>query len=754
MSKIKISIDAPILPADSNITHVSTSWQISTYPDFSLRDYYVYESLNDKNNLLVNYYVTDNLDQPVYVRIQYNFSNNTSSKWSRVIPVRGDQIGLKLSSTVVLTPVVEANVVINNRSKNIVINAEPMKLYSGVGNHKSTSWYIIDSDNFEIFKREKDEDNLTSMTIDASILDPNKAYQVKVKYHTDTNTDSLFGKTLLTTETSDNDLFDLKIKSSLLVDNIIYFGLSLYTNEFNNIDIIIKNSAGITVASNLNQTTTTPNVSTNGLSLIEEYCIYARVRFTSGVATNFKKIWCGKLDDNAVLPKDRNTKYVNQYTFTQEFLLKGATTQSTIEMFNGAVLLTKHTDNNIYYYTQYGDTLIERGVSGKLDGYNDIMDLQYVNILPLTNGKILIDYYAVSEVHSGSPLYNNIVSNASGTSDITIVDDGKNIIKYNSKFALFSYNQTNNTMTLEATKFRLDESYSTSVNNSIVVYKTHAYYIPAEMSDGTDLKIRKLDLATLDITDVVSLPVTGIKNQANLAMLDDNNILFLGGNSATYENDDKEIVSDRINNDLYKYNITTGAFRQLSHLPSTITNDHYALQTYVMRNYHIMIVNGVKNGPALGDQTTHVYLPDTDEFVKYDNDMPDSMSYRNTIRYRNGDISRISSRVEDPQIVYLYPTERIGGVDINTNTSIDLITNLVVDKNEVTTITNPYLYDTVDINGTSDSDTGYLHWQRDDEVIVFKYTDLLVPHDRTMTQEEASKYDNITILDGAHLYIV
>jgi len=754
MSKIKISIDAPILPAASGITHVSTSWQISTYPDFSLRDYYVYESLEDTNNLLVNYYVTDNLDQPVYVRIQYNFSNNTSSKWSRVIPVRGDQIGLKLSSTVVLTPVVEAKIVVNNRSKNIVINAEPMKLYSGIGNHKSTSWYIIDSDNFEIFKREKDEDNLTNMTVDAGMLDSNKAYQVKVKYHTDTNTDSLFGKALLTTETSNNDLFDLKIKSNLLIDNIVYFGLSLYTNEFNNIDIIIKNSAGITVANNLNQSTTTPSINTDGLSLLEEYCIYSRVRFTSGVVTSFKKIWCGKLSDNAVLPKDRNTNYVNEYTFTQEFLIKGATTQSSIEMFNGAVLLTKHTDNNIYYYTQYGDTLVERGISGKLDGYNDLMDLQYVNILPLANGKILIDYYAVSEVHSGSPLYNDIIANASGNSDITVVDDGENIIKYNSKFALFSYNQTNNTMTLISTKFRLDESYSTSVNNSMVVYKNYAYYIPAEMSDGTDLKLKKLDLATLDITDVAALPVTGIKNQANLTMLDDNNMLFLGGNSTTYENTDKEIVSDRINNELYKYNITTGSFIQLSNLPSTITNDHYSLQTYVMRNYDVMIVNSVKNGPALGDQTTHVYEPDTDTFVKYDNDMPDSMSYRNTIRYRNGDISRISSRVNDPQVVYLYPAERVGGVDINTNTSIDLITNLVVGTNEVITITNPYLYDSINIDGTSDSDTGYLHWQKDDEIIVFKYTDLLVTHDRTLTEAEASQYDNITILDGAHLYIV
>jgi len=134
--------------------------------------------------------------------------------------------------------------------------------------------------------------------------------------------------------------------------------------------------------------------------------------------------------------------------------------------------------------------------------------------------------------------------------------------------------------------------------------------------------------------------------------------------------------------------------------------------------------------------------------------MPDGMSYRNTTRYRNSDISRISSRVDDPQVVYLYPTERIGGVNINTNTSIDLVTNLVVNTNEVITITNPYLYDTININGTSNTDTGYLHWQKGDEVIVFKYTDLLVTHDRTLTGLETSKYENITILDGAHLYVV
>jgi len=751
MANIKISIDAPILPDGSGLVHESTDWRISRYPDFTRTEYLVYESLADTENLTTLYY-NDELDTALYVIVRYNYNNGLSSEWSRTIPIKSGQVGFKVSSTVVLTPKVDAKVLITNRTKEVKIESSPMKLYAGVGEHIATSYLIEDGNGNVVFSREEDKENLTSLTLNYDFFKDDKVFVVRVKYHTDVNVESNYGTYLLDTDITNNNVYDVKLVNTPKLESDVYLEVIPFVSDFYSMDVIIQDLNGLTVASNLGQTTLTPVISTNGLSIGEDYCILTRMRFTNNVVSPYYKVWCGSLVDNVILPKDPNATYINEYTFTQEFLLKGYTVQSSIELVNGDILLTKHHDNNIYYYTMYADTLVERGIVGSLNGYSDLMDEQYLNFIPLSNGKFIIDYYAVSEVHSGSPLYNDIISGDTD-STVTIVDDGENIIKYAPRFALFSYDPVNHILTKEQEVIREDEEYTTSVANSYEVMGDYIYYIPAMYSDGSTLSIRTVNINDLTITTKEVLPDENIKAYANLAYYSPTQLMITGGATLPYQVDNNPITADRVNDIVWLYDINTGTYIELTTLPAMDTS-LFCLQSYVLRNYDIMFVNGVYSGASLGNQDTYIYDVSEQTFIVQNIDMFDSMAYRNTVRLRKGDVLRISSRTTDPQLVYLYPATRADEIIIASNDSVDRVTNLVVNAGETITITNPYLYDTVDVLGTSDTDTGVLQWLDGETILEFRYKDLLVPHDRTLTESEAAKYDTITTLAGATLTVV
>jgi len=753
-NNIKISIDAPVLPDGANLTHVSTSWQLSRYPDFSLTEYLVYESLEDTEKLTTLFYSNADLSTSLYCRTRYHFDNGLACDWSRTIPVKSDQIGLKLSNTVVITPIAQASVDVKRTSSTVTIETNPFKLYNGVGNHSATTWVIQDSLGNKLLNREKDADNLTKLTIDASMLDADKVYFVKAKHHTDTNSDSNFGTYLLGTDIKSDNVFEAEVVGIPISNSLIYLRVSMYKSDFYTVDVIIKDVNGLTIKVNLDQPTLNPTIDTDGLNLTDTYCIEVRVKFTNGVYTPYHNVWCGRLYNNDVLPKDPNAVYLNDYTYTHELFLKGATAQSSIELYDGTILLTKQSDNNIYRYTMYSDNLVETSIAGELTGSDDIMDRQYVNIIPLVNGRVLIDYNAISIVHSGSPLYQQVLDDPTQSGLVTLVDDGENIVKYAPRFALFDYDPVGKVLNLIKMVSRRDELYGSAVTNSMGVIGNYMYYVPGELVNSDTLSIRRLDVTTLDIVVLAEHPVSDVKANLSLSTIDDNTLLVLGGSYTPTEDDNHALVSTRVTNKIYSYNIAANIYTEVATLPSGLSLDVYSIQAYVMRNYNIVLFNGVSGGPLLGDQSSAVYNVTTNEVTLYANDNFDSMSYRNTIRLRNGDILRISSRISDPQIIYMYPVERTEEIAIIENNEVDVVTDLVVAANNITYIENPYMYDTITINGTSDDDTGLLQWQSGDEILEFRYRDLLLTRDTTMTESETEQYDTITQLEGVTLTVV
>lgn len=737
---LKLSIDKLQIPDGSSLVHESTSWEVSKLPDFSNVDTLILQSLQDSNNLYSYSLAYDmRKNEPLYIRTKFHFNNGKSSNWSKIVPLNPEQVGIKLSSTILVTPVVKVNVeYTNNLNGEIEITTSDMRLYGGVGNHTCTTWEIIDSDGEILFFREKDYDNLTSIKIDGSVLKENKAYFIKAKHHTDTNGNSNYGQTIITTFTGNTPLFNLYSPYTLVPNRWMYFELRLLTTEFKNIDIIITNELGDTVSSNLTQTSKIPRIYSGDLKPFHRYTIKARINLIGGSPTEYKNIVTTMIRPNQLINYNDTINYNNKQSYIQEILLNSSTTQSSNENYAGDILLGKHQDENIYSYKLINGKLVELGTAMTLDGDRKNMRKPYINFLPLHNGRMLIDY----------------------ASDV--VDS----IYRKPVFKVYEFNPITHKFLPLHTINRDNERGSTALSASAAAMKSNIlYYVPSGMVDSagekTELKLRRYDTVNNVMLDDIDLPIN-VKRHVNL-IVDKNDNLFLFGGSNNSINDtttdnplDNIATYQRDNNGVYQFNTVSGVWTKVSEFPTSIPVSLYNFQAYLRRDEKIVLFNAVSSGPSLGNQDTYVYDPILKTFQIDTNDFSDNLQYKNSIVLKNGEVLRISSRALDPQKVYKYITNTISVEDIKDNTTIDAINDLVVPAGKTITIESPYRFNTIKVEGTNETDTGLLQWLDGDKLHEFRYNDLIITRDTTITQDlyiGIKEWDSITILEDAHLEI-
>jgi len=739
--ELVVDIDSPIVEEGTDVTHTGTSWQITRFPDMTKREYFIIESLNDTENLLQYKYDIDiNETESLYVRTKYHFSNGLSSRWSKIVPLRSDQIGVKLSSTVLSTPLVEFEINhVDTIYTELTLKTNDMQLYAGAGNHKSTTWNITDIDGKVIFNREKDEDNLTSITIDAKILKPNKVYAIKAKHHTDSNADSNFGKVYLTTHNGETSLFEIVPGNRMVPNRYVYCKLSVYTNKFSRVDLIIKDSKGNIVASNLDQLSRTPRIFTGDLKLYNNYSLYARITLVDGTKTQYKHVVSEIMVPNTLIDMSNNINYLGKYSFNQELLLGGLTVQSTSETYAGDIFYTKHNDNNIYRFKYNSQSkLSQMEVAATLDGDYDLFDKPYINIVPMFDGRIIVDYSAD-------------------------LKDGK---VRRSTFKQFEYNNITKVLQEINVLHRDNELYGTATTTSAVpVHKNFLYYIPNKEidNDGNSIPLRMkiLDAESFVMDEIIDLPYS-VTRHATLVRVDNSKLLLVGGSNEEVVDTSGEVwrehVTDwkRYTNDIYVFDIPTKTWSKVGELPADTPEDLYAFQGYLRRDRKIVLFNSVDSGSTVGNQD--VYIIDTVDYsvTKDSIDEADNLIYRNSIVLNNGDILRISSRVLDPQKVYRYVSDTLSDEQLIDNDVIDVITDLIVKPGQEITIESPYRYTSITIEGTSYEDSGVLKWIDGDRVREFRYRDKIVTRPEDFTNnlyDPTITWDTLTILEDAYFNI-
>ncbi|MCI4436933.1 MAG: hypothetical protein JHC33_09025 [Ignisphaera sp.] len=297
--------------------------------------------------------------------------------------------------------------------------------------------------------------------------------------------------------------------------------------------------------------------------------------------------------------------------------------------------------------------------------------------------------------------------------------------------------------------------YSPAATASIIPYiDNNVYFIPYTETlngDNIDLSLYMLDTETFLVNKVTELPFKA-KCGVSLASDVSNNLYILGG-SDIQENG---LPTDRTNNKIYHYDVGKKLMTEYATLPTEISPGLHTLQCYMRADGNIVGFNSVSSGSSLGNQDAIVINTKTSIVTTEASDTSDNLPYRVTISLANGDFLRVSSRVLDPQTVYLYVSDTITSDKIKTdNVTLSNITDIVVNANEVVTIETLLGINSITIKGTSSVDTGILRWLSSDSVISFDYKDLIIFDNKTLTQQLANDggWRSYNVINGKTLTI-
>lgn len=741
MRVIKVRLDPPVLPEDGSLTLTATSYQISKDFEYKKQDNIVYEDLKNTTDLFYKKVKVDvNDTTTLYIRVKYHFqyfdtaTNQMLEKetiWSRPVPVSENDNRLKLSSSIVNTP--NLNVDIDDENKLIEISSSDFSMYSGFGTHQATTWRIEDLNNTLYFSREKDIDNLKSITADDN-LESGKIYKVMCKYVASDNTESNYGSKLLSNYTPFTEQFSFDAPEDFVNGRKFYFRIKLWTRGFQFYDFkIVSKSTGEEVLTLNNQTTTTNMIKYTkpNYFIVEDYEFFVRLTFKNrgdSYQTEWTKVLERSLAVNTIYLNRPKTIYADKFDTLETvpgLPTNGITCIATRELFDNKVICSDFASKNLWLYTTEENTLKRIKL---LYSFEDDLDLDYMNIIQLPNHDILVD----------AIVYKNNKQKCSA-------------------FYIFEYNPIKQELELTGSYVRGDERYGTSMSNSLVITKDgNAWYVPAYQTDGKtddrqELKLRRFNTSSLIVDREISLP---FKARYNVGMFIDfeNKIYVHSGsiiNKYATESGDRTEVWERSNNKIYQFDVTTESFTEYTEFPTEVPENVYCLQAYLRQDNKVIFFNACHSGKALEYNKFIVLNLENKTFNITNYNGTINVPMRTTLRLKSGDIIRVTAMLRDPQKVLVYRSNSREAVEIpNFDTVEKESTDLIVTDGETVIIEDLYKFKNIDIQGT-----GVVKWYRPQGVTILTSKTYICNNDNmfTSTTFNGRKYDSVLILDGNQL---
>lgn len=461
----------PFIPAGSDHKHAGTEIQVSLSPLFEEDKIIASKVVSLPENILyINIELELSLDDVVYTRYRYLFDSKTTptgnpdtyvrDDWSRISSLYGDQEGFRYDSTVLTTPVVEVN-----ESRTSILNeyltatVDGFKVLVGVGKHAYTTWVVVDTDGNEVFCRKKDADNLTSIRLPFSIFQHQKLYSIRAKFHTDTNAESNYGGVMYNPLILNASKIKLTPVLPFTVGQSLQYRVAIFASNAVSLHIKIYESVtdGEILRITKDVTPITNNVVIDSSQLVKgaRYIVKAYAKVNDGTgpySTPLEYIHDFVFQDTTLYPIIHSSNYPGKYTLLNE-IGQGNTCIVSRELKNGTFILGANGKTGFKLYAKYGDAIRTTGMEVELPTHvtEANMEMPYINVLPMYNDHVMINYAIYSDGHYKSSvwaLYNvNLVS---------------------SKFTLVSY------------KIFDDEHLATSLSSSAVVGKdNYVYYVPA-----------------------------------------------------------------------------------------------------------------------------------------------------------------------------------------------------------------------------------------------------------------------------------
>lgn len=733
MKNVSISCENIGLTVPNGLTHVATTWQVAKYPNFNNKYYLIKELLFSKTNIL-NYTLPVNVlnDDRIHFRVKWHFSNGSSSKWSKVVSQDIERDPWFEETVVIASPDIKAKICyVDNIEGELVVTIPPIRYFSGSGTHVKTHIKLIDSEENSVINEVRDGNNVEFRYPITTVTD-NEAYSFSIAYEDNNGRVSNSGLLVFNTFIADSKYFLITREGNLVDNKPLYFNVEPLTTQFDGVVISVADEDTHTVALETEeQKTLVPSLFVTGLNSETIYEVNAKIKLREDdIYSPEVNVFKGIVIENKLIDIVPGFPYLDLFDYRQELSQKGLTVQSSNQLSDGTILLGKNSDNKIYRYQLIDKVLYEDKAVITLPS-NEVIGIPYTNIIRLYNGDVVINYGA-------------------NTSSLT---NQSTVWRY------YEYNPIDKVFTETHNKKDSKQWLSTAVSSSVFVDQDDImYYVPARMVDvnkqDENLKMFKMDSSNFEVLEEIELPFTA-KRHVSISMVDKYRFIVYGG-SVEHTIIDRIYNWYRDNNDIYMYDIRTGVFTKVAEFPVDVPNTFYNFQGYLRRDGKITMFNSIRNGVSTGDQRTVIFNPEDNSVTLMDNDFSDNLLYRSTVTLNSGDALRISARVKDPQYVYNYISNTKTADQIGEHVGeTEVIRNLVVEPGTIVNIERAQEYTSIRVLGTSDSDTGILRVQVEDTVEEYKWNDLLVTRDLTMTQAEYDMvpWRTVTILPGVMLTI-
>jgi len=201
MAIIKLAIRSVKLPSKKTLK--SVDYQISTDGQFTDKDFIV-NIQKDKKYLTGREFDLDFTVQDIYYgRVRLNFNEEGEKEdyyQGRPVIITRSGDGFSHNNAVIVTPSLSIDCDVNNSELGgFNVTASDFILFSGVGDHKCTNWFVRDTNGTVKWQREQDDANLTSIRIPNDVLDGNRHYTIEAVYISTGNQRSNIGKLIIKT---------------------------------------------------------------------------------------------------------------------------------------------------------------------------------------------------------------------------------------------------------------------------------------------------------------------------------------------------------------------------------------------------------------------------------------------------------------------------------------------------------------------------------------------------------------------------
>ena len=708
MKSIRIKVDVPQIPSELNLKHIATSYKISKDPNMQDDSKVIFEVNEDTINLyeiIVDANILSN--ETVYVSTRYHYIDgdfvNYPSKWSLPSPINPNRHGITYPYTILYTPKVEHVI---DEDGILTVHTNSMSIFTGIGEHESTSYVFENSDGYPVYVRKDDKDNKTSLLPNIE-FEKGKAYVLKAAHTSTGNNDSNYGKEIYINGVVESGLYEFEVFTPFYINTNVWHRLKIYVPNFKNYDLEIRRPDGTVVKTLYNCNVLVHYINTFGFEYNNLYEWWVRVRFTDDSVTDYKKEFEGiALDKDGSGWDDEDIAFLGKVTDGPLFNVPS-------ESNNNTSINSFELNNKEFLYVIDGKIVLLKWENNNINKVKDILDLKTLNTSNSEEDKdeLIIPYASFIKHKDFTLLIHYRVQN-----------NNKNWGE--SVFIYTDYNPLTKELELKDRKTVREDTNRFGIANSIARVTETLYYGLYE-SDPTLQPIRegiwllRIELSEEDISlKTYIVKKKGRYSYARLFTNKNKDLFLIGGSHNIAENakvyiDTSELKYERNNNEILRIDLNKiqedkngiaeqlpdkfDCTRSLMSIPSDLSPfEVYDFAPVSLGNGEVLLFNNCEGGLYRDNQNLLIYNSVSGLFRLEEYNLNMKVPFRNIVRFNNWDILRISSNVESIQGTYVYLSVQNNENDFEDSKAVLEYPKKLTFKDNITNIAVPYHFDNGD----------------------------------------------------------